>query len=83
MATRIYRPLKVIAFDASGIGRQGYELSKQLQDPRPQGQYKENFELHAIQVLSTETEPRVVLIAAVEDTLQGFVGKDRRAGSVV
>jgi endonuclease/exonuclease/phosphatase (EEP) superfamily protein YafD len=32
MATRIHRPLKVIAFNANGIGRQRYELSKQLQD---------------------------------------------------
>jgi hypothetical protein len=26
------RPLKVIVFNASGIGRQRYELTKQLQD---------------------------------------------------
>jgi hypothetical protein len=32
MAARFHRPLKVIAFNASGIGRQRYELSKQLQD---------------------------------------------------
>jgi exonuclease III len=32
MATRFNRPLKVIAFHANGIGRQRYELSKQLQD---------------------------------------------------
>jgi exonuclease III len=32
MATRVHRPLKVIAFNANGIGRQRYELSKQLQD---------------------------------------------------
>jgi hypothetical protein len=32
MATRIHRPLKVIAFNANGIMRQRYELSKQLQD---------------------------------------------------
>jgi hypothetical protein len=32
MATRVQRPLKVIAFNANGIGRQRYELSKQLQD---------------------------------------------------
>jgi hypothetical protein len=32
MATRFHRPLKVIAFNAIGIMRQGYELSKQLQD---------------------------------------------------
>jgi hypothetical protein len=31
MATRIHRPLKVITFNANGIGRQRYELSKQLQ----------------------------------------------------
>jgi hypothetical protein len=29
---RVYRPLNVIAFNANGIGRQCYELSKQLQD---------------------------------------------------
>jgi hypothetical protein len=32
MANRVHRPLKVIAFNANGIGRQRYELSKQLQD---------------------------------------------------
>jgi exonuclease III len=32
MAARVHRPLKVIAFNANGIGRQCYELSKQLQD---------------------------------------------------
>jgi hypothetical protein len=32
MATRIHRPLKIIAFNANGILRQRYELSKQLQD---------------------------------------------------
>jgi hypothetical protein len=32
MATRIHRPLKVIAFNVNGIKRQRYELSKQLQD---------------------------------------------------
>jgi hypothetical protein len=32
MATRIHRHLKVIAFNANGIVRQRYELSKQLQD---------------------------------------------------
>jgi hypothetical protein len=31
MAARIHRPLKVIAFNADGIWRQRYELSKQLQ----------------------------------------------------
>jgi exonuclease III len=31
MADRIYRPLKVIAFNANGIWMQRYELSKQLQ----------------------------------------------------
>jgi exonuclease III len=34
MATRFHRPLKVIAFNANGIERQRYELSKQLQDPQ-------------------------------------------------
>jgi exonuclease III len=32
MANRVHRPLKVIAFNANGILRQRYELSKQLQD---------------------------------------------------
>jgi hypothetical protein len=32
MANRIHRPLKDIAFNANGIGRQRYELSKLLQD---------------------------------------------------
>jgi hypothetical protein len=32
MATRIYRPLEVIAFNENGIARQRYELSKQLQE---------------------------------------------------
>jgi hypothetical protein len=32
MATRIYRPLTIIAFNANGIMRQSYEISKQLQD---------------------------------------------------
>jgi hypothetical protein len=32
MATRVHRPLKVLAFNSNGIGRQRYELSKQLQD---------------------------------------------------
>jgi hypothetical protein len=34
MATRVqvHRPLKVVAFNANGIGNQHFELSKQLQD---------------------------------------------------
>jgi hypothetical protein len=32
MASRVHRPISVIAFNANGIGRQRYELSKQLQD---------------------------------------------------
>jgi hypothetical protein len=32
MVHRVHRPLKVIAFNARGILRQRYELSKQLQD---------------------------------------------------
>jgi exonuclease III len=32
MASTVHRPLKVIAFNVNGIGRQHYELSKQLQD---------------------------------------------------
>jgi hypothetical protein len=32
MATRVHRTLKAIAFNANGIGRQRYELSKHLQD---------------------------------------------------
>jgi hypothetical protein len=34
MVNRVHRPLKVIAFNANGILRQRYELSKQLQDFR-------------------------------------------------
>jgi hypothetical protein len=34
MATRVHRPLKVVAFNANGVVRQRYELSKQLQDQR-------------------------------------------------
>jgi hypothetical protein len=34
MATRVHRPLKVVAFNANGIVRQRYELSKQLQEQR-------------------------------------------------
>jgi hypothetical protein len=32
MAMKVHRPLKVVAFNANGIGRQRYELSKQMQD---------------------------------------------------
>jgi hypothetical protein len=32
MAARVHRPLRIIAFNANGIWRQCYELSKQLQD---------------------------------------------------
>jgi hypothetical protein len=32
MAAKVLRPLKVVAFNANGIGRQDYELRKQLQD---------------------------------------------------
>jgi hypothetical protein len=32
MATRIHRPLKIIAFNANGIVRQRYEFGKQLQN---------------------------------------------------
>jgi hypothetical protein len=32
MASRLHRPLKIIAFNANVIGMQRYELSKQLQD---------------------------------------------------
>jgi hypothetical protein len=32
MPSRVHRPLKVIAFNGNGIGRQRYELNKQLQD---------------------------------------------------
>jgi hypothetical protein len=34
MAARVHRPLKVVAFNANGSGRQRYELSKQLQEQR-------------------------------------------------
>jgi hypothetical protein len=32
MATRVHRSLKVLTFNKYGIGRQRYELSKQLRD---------------------------------------------------
>jgi exonuclease III len=34
MARRVHGPLKIISFNANGIGRQCHELSKQLQDLR-------------------------------------------------
>jgi hypothetical protein len=34
MATRIHRPLKVVAFNTNGIVRQRHELNKQLQEQR-------------------------------------------------
>jgi hypothetical protein len=34
MASRVHRPLKIIAFNANGTGRQHHVLSKQLQDLR-------------------------------------------------
>jgi hypothetical protein len=43
MATRIHRTLKVITFNANGIMKQRFELSKQLQD------------LHACVALFSET----------------------------
>jgi hypothetical protein len=33
MAARVYRPLEFIAFNANGIERKRYKLTKQLQDP--------------------------------------------------
>jgi hypothetical protein len=32
MAATVHRSLKVVAFNANGIGRQAYELRKQMQD---------------------------------------------------
>jgi inorganic pyrophosphatase len=32
MPTTVHRPLKVIAFNANGIGRQSFEVRKQLQE---------------------------------------------------
>jgi hypothetical protein len=32
MATRVHRPLKILDFNANGIGRQRFELCRQLQD---------------------------------------------------
>jgi hypothetical protein len=32
MPTTVHRPLKIIACNANGIGRQAYEVRKQLQD---------------------------------------------------
>jgi hypothetical protein len=49
MATRVHRPLKVLAFNANGIWRQRYELSKQLQD------------LHAEVALFSETRLNTIM----------------------
>jgi hypothetical protein len=46
MSSRVHWPLKVIAFNANGIGRQRHELSKQLQD------------LHIDLALFSETHPK-------------------------
>jgi exonuclease III len=35
MTSRVHRALKILAFNANGIGRQHQELSKQLQDLSP------------------------------------------------
>jgi hypothetical protein len=32
MAATVHRPLKVVVFNANGIGRQAYELRKQMQN---------------------------------------------------
>jgi hypothetical protein len=32
MPTAVHRPLKIIAFSVNGIGRQAYQVIKQLQD---------------------------------------------------
>jgi hypothetical protein len=32
MATRVHKPLKIVPFNAKGIGRQRYELNKPMQD---------------------------------------------------
>jgi hypothetical protein len=32
LAATVHRPLKVVAFNGNGIGRQAYELRKQMQD---------------------------------------------------
>jgi hypothetical protein len=34
MTSRVYRPLKILSFNANGILRQRHELSKQLEDLR-------------------------------------------------
>jgi hypothetical protein len=34
MAAEVHRPLKDVAFNANSIGRQAYELRKQLQDQK-------------------------------------------------
>jgi exonuclease III len=46
MASRVHRPLKIISFNANGIGRQRHVLSKQLQD------------LHIDVALFSETHPK-------------------------
>jgi hypothetical protein len=32
MSATVHRPLKFVAFNANGIGRQAYKLRKQMQD---------------------------------------------------
>jgi hypothetical protein len=48
MTVRIYRPLKVIAFNANGIWRRRYELSKLLQD----------LHIDVAQLSETQLKPR-------------------------
>jgi hypothetical protein len=56
MATRVHRPLKVLAFNANGIWRQRYELSKQLQD------------LHVDVALFSETHLKFQIFTLTEPT---------------
>jgi hypothetical protein len=46
VATRVHRPLNVVAFNANGIGRQRCELSKQLQEQRHERFYVPNYQAY-------------------------------------
>jgi exonuclease III len=66
MATRVHRPLKVVAFNANGIGRQRYELSKQLQEQRVDvallsetSKLHERFYIPNYQVYRTDSFPGI------------------------
>jgi hypothetical protein len=57
MANTVHRPLKIKAFNAIGIWRQRYELSKQLQD------------LHMDVVLFSETRLKPMRSSTFQSTI--------------